>query len=87
MMPSSFRVRAGALTIEDDHLLLIRYEDQLGIHYNLSGGGVHSDESVRHTVKRELINEACIDVTVNDLVFAYEYLPHFNNHCYGSYRN
>lgn len=32
------RVRACALIIENDSILLIEYEDERGIHYNLPAG-------------------------------------------------
>lgn len=77
------RVRACALIIENDSILLIEYEDERGIHYNLPAGGVEPNESVIEAVKREAKEEASIDVKVGPLAFIYEYAPHLNAKKYG----
>ncbi|MDQ0185242.1 NUDIX domain-containing protein [Cytobacillus sp. FSL R5-0569] len=77
------RVRACALIIENDSILLIEYEDERGIHYNLPAGGVEPNESVIEAVKREAKEEASIDVKVGPLAFIYEYAPHLNANKYG----
>ncbi|TSB48442.1 NUDIX domain-containing protein [Alkalicoccobacillus porphyridii] len=82
-MSSSFRVRAGAFIIQDDAILLIKYQDESGFHYNLPGGGIHFEESLDEALKRELKEEASVDVIVGGLAFVYEYLPHLNESRYG----
>ncbi|MED1607537.1 NUDIX domain-containing protein [Cytobacillus kochii] len=77
------RVRACALIIENDSILLIEYEDERGTHYNLPAGGVEPNESVIEAVKREAKEEASIDVKVGSLAFIYEYAPHLNANKYG----
>lgn len=77
------RVRACALIIENDSILLIEYENERGIHYNLPAGGVEPNESVIEAVKREAKEEASIDVKVGSLAFIYEYAPHLNANKYG----
>lgn len=77
------RVRACALIIENDSILLIEYEDERGIHYNLPARGVEPNESVIEAVKREAKEEASIDVKVGPLAFIYEYAPHLNANKYG----
>ena len=82
-MSSTFRVRAGAVIIKNDAILLIEYQDENGTHYNLPGGGVEPGESTHETIKRELKEEACVDVNVGELIFVYEYLPHKSSFRYG----
>jgi 8-oxo-dGTP diphosphatase len=70
------RVRACALIIENEAVLLIEFEDKNGIHYNLPAGGVESGESVMEAVKREAWEEASVDVEVGPLAFVSEHVPH-----------
>lgn len=78
------RVRASALIIERDSVLLIEFNDENGLHYNLPAGGVEPGESIIQAVKREAKEEASVDVEVGPLVFVYEYAPHVNSFKYGS---
>ncbi|MDQ0206859.1 NUDIX domain-containing protein [Alkalicoccobacillus murimartini] len=82
-MNEVIRVRAGAIIIERERILLIKYSDQHGMHYNLPGGGIEPGEAAEQAVKRELREEACVDIRVGELAFVYEYLPQFNNNRYG----
>jgi 8-oxo-dGTP diphosphatase len=70
------RVRACALIIENEAVLLVEFEDEDGIHYNLPAGGVESGESVIEAVKREAWEEAAVDVEVGPLAFVSEHAPH-----------
>ena len=77
------RIRAGALIIEKDQILLAEFEDENGLHYNLPAGGVEEGEGVKEAVRREVLEETGEEVVVGALAFAYEYAPHLNNHIYG----
>ncbi|MCI0766777.1 NUDIX domain-containing protein [Bacillus sp. TL12] len=77
------RVRAGAVIIENDSILLIEFNNENGLHYNLPAGGVEPNETVIDAVQREAKEEASVDVEVDSLAFAYEYAPHLNDHKYG----
>jgi 8-oxo-dGTP diphosphatase len=81
------RVRAGALVIQNERVLLAKFEDQNGIHYNLPGGGVEAGESVAEAAAREAKEEAGIDVSVDGLAFIYEYTPHQNENLFGPVHN
>ncbi|WP_456274422.1 NUDIX domain-containing protein [Bacillus sp. AK031] len=81
------RVRAGALMIQNESVLLVKFEDHKGIHYNLPGGGVEAGESVGEAAVREAKEEAGIDVGVDSLAFIYEYAPHQNENLYGPVHN
>ncbi|MGD6842528.1 NUDIX domain-containing protein [Bacillus infantis] len=83
-MPYHIRVRAGAVIIEQDRILLTEYNDpNRGVVYDLPAGGVEPGESIIDAVKREAKEEACIEVEVGPLAFVYEYAPHLNGEKYG----
>ncbi|KAF0819941.1 MULTISPECIES: NUDIX domain-containing protein [unclassified Cytobacillus] len=82
-MTYHIRVRAGAVIIENNSILLIEFQDEKGLHFNLPAGGVEPQESVIDAVIREVKEEASVDVRVGPLAFVYEYAPHLNEFSYG----
>ncbi|UUZ80069.1 NUDIX domain-containing protein [Paenibacillus sp. P26] len=70
------RVRACALILEEDRVLLIEFEDENGLHYNLPAGGMEPGESVIEAVMREALEEAGVEVSVGPLAFVHEFAPH-----------
>lgn len=73
----NMRVRGSGLVIHDDAVLLIEYYDEVpGLHYVLPGGGILQGETLTEAVRREVREEACVDVEVGQLVLLYEYAPH-----------
>lgn len=84
ILSNHIRVRAGAIIIKDDLILLTEYNDPIrGIVYDIPAGGVEPKESIIEAVKREAKEEACVNVEVGPLAFAYEYVPHLNNNKFG----
>jgi 8-oxo-dGTP diphosphatase len=77
------RVRAGAVILKNNSILLVEFNDENGLHYNLPAGGVEPNESVIESVRREVKEEASIDVEVGSIAFVYEYAPHLNSNKYG----
>lgn len=82
-MTYPIRVRAGAFIIQNGAVLLIEFNDEHGLHYNLPAGGVDAGESIKEAVKREAKEEACVDVEVGSIAFVYEYAPHLNADRFG----
>ena len=83
-MQFHIRVRAGAVIIENNKILLTVYNDpKRGIVYDLPAGGAEPNESITDTVIREAKEEACVDVEVGPLAFVYEYVPHLNFEKFG----
>jgi 8-oxo-dGTP pyrophosphatase MutT (NUDIX family) len=83
-MSYHIRVRAGAVIIDNNKILLTEFNDPIrGIVYDLPAGGTEPNESIVEAVKREAKEEACIDVEVGPLAFVYEYAPHLNSEKYG----
>lgn len=77
------RVGANAIIVRDKKILLIRFEDENGPHYNLPGGGLQKGESALDALRRECIEEACAEVDILNFVGSWEYVPEKNNFKYG----
>jgi 8-oxo-dGTP diphosphatase len=75
-MPHHIRVRAGAVIMENDSILLIEFNDENGLHYNLPAGGAEPEETVKEASRREAMEDTAVDVEVGPLAFVYEYAPH-----------
>ncbi|MFJ1724706.1 NUDIX domain-containing protein [Streptomyces sp. NPDC088244] len=52
------RVRAGAVVIRDEHMLLIGFEEDGQPYYEIPGGGVEDGETLHAAVIRELREES-----------------------------
>lgn len=61
--------RIEALIIKDDNILLIHRKHNGQEYYVLPGGGWESPETFEEGVRREVLEETSIEVTVNRLVF------------------
>lgn len=83
-MTYPIRVRASALIIQNNSLLLVEFDDENGLHYNLPGGGVEKGETLIEAVKREAKEEASVEIEVGNVAFLYEYAPQTVNAKYGS---
>src|SRR5690606_30463652 len=62
--------------MNEGHILLIEYQENNQYHYNLPGGGVEQGESVTDTLRRELLEEANIEIKSGKIEFLYQYCPH-----------
>lgn len=78
------RVRAAALIVENNSILLVEFEDENGLHYNLPAGGLEPGESLIDAVKREAREETSVEVEVGSVAFVYEYEPIRNDFVYGN---
>ena len=63
------------MIIRDDMTLLVKYDDENGPHYNCSGGGHQSGETIRQTVAREVLEETAAVVEVGELLMVLESPP------------
>jgi 8-oxo-dGTP pyrophosphatase MutT (NUDIX family) len=79
------RLRACALIIENDAILLVEFKNDNddGVHYNLPAGGLEPGETLIEAAQREVKEEACVEVEVGSVAFVYEYQPTKNNYIYG----
>jgi 8-oxo-dGTP diphosphatase len=69
--------------MKNQKVLLVKFKDENGVHYNLPGGGVEQGESTSEAAMREAREEAGVEAEVNNLAFIYEYTPHQNEELYG----
>ena len=83
-MTYPIRVRASALIIQNNSILLVEFNDENGLHYNLPGGGVEEGETLIEAAKREAKEEASVEIEVGNIAFLYEYAPHTVHAQYGS---
>lgn len=74
-MAPVIRVGAKAVILQDERVLLIRYQNGESEHYNFPGGGIRRGESIRKGLRREVLEETNLDVKVNRLLLVGEYDP------------
>ena len=60
-MDTHIRVSTKALILRDNAILLVEYDDESGLHYNMPGGGVEPDETLEEALKREMQEETCAE--------------------------
>ncbi|UVI32655.1 NUDIX domain-containing protein [Paenibacillus spongiae] len=79
------RLRAAALIIENEAILLVEYnnDEEEGVHYNLPAGGVEPGETLVEAAIREAKEEASVEIEVGPVAFVYEYQPAKNHYIYG----
>lgn len=78
------RVSVNAVIVKDGKILLVKFHDENGPHYNLPGGGVDPGESLHQALERECMEEASVRVEVGELAGAWEYVPALQGHKYGT---
>ena len=69
------RIRAAAIIVQDDTILLVRHEKDGRRYWLLPGGGVDFGESLAEALVREVCEEAGLDIVVGDLVMANDSIP------------
>ncbi len=52
--------------------LLVEFDDESGVHFKFPGGGVEPGETLEEAVRREVREEACLDVRVDRLLLIVE---------------
>jgi 8-oxo-dGTP pyrophosphatase MutT (NUDIX family) len=77
------RVSASAVVVSDGKLLLVKFDDETGPHYNLPGGGADPGESAIDCCIRETREETGARVTVGRLLLVREYEPVRCRNAYG----
>lgn len=75
-------IRAVAIIIDKDNILLIWRVRHGQEYYVLPGGGVEDGESVEEAVIREVKEETSLDVAIDRLIYHHHYLHHSNQYFY-----
>ena len=78
-MDAHIRVGTKALILRDDAILLVEYNDESGIHYNMPGGGIEPDETLEEILIREVKEETCAEIEVGRPLIITEYEPKRNS--------
>ncbi|MBK9126111.1 MAG: NUDIX domain-containing protein [Chloroflexi bacterium] len=74
-MPPHIRVSASAVIIRGGHILLVKFDDNTGPHYNLPGGGADPGETAEEACIREVYEEADARIDIGRLMLVREYEP------------
>ncbi|MFE5317802.1 NUDIX domain-containing protein [Paenibacillus sp. NPDC056579] len=75
-MTFHIRIRPTALILEQNSVLLIEYQsEQRGTYYFVPGGGAEPGETIKETVRRELLEEAAVEADVGQVAFLFECEP------------
>ncbi len=69
------RVRVAVLIVENHNILLAEHEKGGRRYWLLPGGGMEFGESVEEAAKRELLEEAGIEIEVGDLLWVVDSIP------------
>jgi len=69
------RIRVAALIARGDEILLAEHEKGGRRYWLLPGGGMEYGESIEETLKRELLEEAGLEIEVGDLLWMVESIP------------
>lgn len=81
--PTKHRLGVRAAIVRDNALLLVEFDDETGLHYNLPGGGVDAGESLYTALHREVREETAAEIEIGRLLLTYEYHPPALDYCYG----
>jgi len=68
------RVRAGAILIQNDKILLAEHHKKNDSYFVLPGGTVDPRETIEETLIREIKEEAGLSVTVKKLVLVHQFV-------------
>ncbi|MCA9912487.1 MAG: NUDIX domain-containing protein, partial [Anaerolineae bacterium] len=72
----SIRLNVAAVIVRHDALLLVEFDDETGLHYNLPGGGVEEGETLHQALRREVREETHAELAeIGRLLLAWEYVP------------
>jgi len=80
------RVNAHALILRDVHVLLVKFDDENGVHYNLPGGKIEKGEAAHEACVRETLEETGARVEPGELVLGWEYVPEHEGFLFGKKR-
>lgn len=69
------RLRVGVILMKEGRILLVKHERDDQQYWLLPGGGVEYGESLEQAARRELMEEASLQVSLGELVLVCETIP------------
>ena len=69
------RIRVAVAIVRDGKMLLVQHEKNGRRYWLVPGGGLEFGETIEECGKRELREEASLDVKIGDLLFTSESIP------------
>lgn len=80
----NIRLNVAAVIVREDKILLVEFDDETGLHYNLPGGGVEFGESVYEALRREVLEETHAEIeSIGHMLMAWEYIGTKQDYKYG----
>lgn len=79
-------LKVRAVIVQNNQMLLVEFDDETGLHYNLPGGTVESDEFLEDALVREVREETSAHVFVEQLMLTHDYIPAVSPDTYGDRR-
>ena len=74
-MEREFRISAGAIIIQEDKILLVRYNNSAGKSFLVGpGGGVFIEESTNQAAVREVREETGLEISPDKIIFVEDLL-------------
>jgi 8-oxo-dGTP diphosphatase len=83
-LEQSIRVGVSAVIVRDGAILLVKFDDESGPHFNLPGGGVETGETLAEALRREVQEECAAEINVGPLLLVGEYVPARHATIYGT---
>ena len=79
-------LKVRAVIVQNNQMLLVEFDDETGLHYNLPGGTVESGEFLEDALVREVREETSAHVFVEQLLLTHDYIPAVSPDAYGDRR-
>jgi len=79
-------LKVRAVIVQNNQMLLVEFDDETGLHYNLPGGTVETGEFLEEALVREVQEETSAQVFVEQLMLTHDYLPDISPNDYGEKR-
>ncbi|MCA9881350.1 MAG: NUDIX domain-containing protein [Anaerolineae bacterium] len=79
-------VKVRAVIVQNNQVLLVEFDDETGLHYNLPGGTVEVNEFLEDALVREVQEETKALVFIERLMLTHDYIPAISPDAYGETR-